>query len=173
MPQAPVVTSSRPASYCAAPTFVCTSKTGSSAAWIQAAGELDFAASLQLGRTLREAQLSARLLVLDLRELTFIGSSGVGVILEADRRAQRVGGRLMLVRGPAAVERVLALSGVSGQVLMFDLDPGEPSPALLDAPEKSTKSSARRTHLKLGRRAGAPSVTVRDSAEVPLLPLAR
>jgi anti-anti-sigma factor len=131
MPQAQVVTSSRPASRCAAPTFVCTSKTGSSAAWIQAAGELDFAASLELGRTLREARLSARLLVLDLRELTFIDSSGVGVILDAARRAQRAGGRLMLVRGPVPVDRVLALTGISSEVLMFDLDPGEPSPALV------------------------------------------
>jgi len=133
MPQASVVSSSSATSSYAAPPFACTTKTGSSAAWIQAAGELDFAASLELGRTLRDAQVSARLLVLDLRELTYIDSSGVGVILDAARLAQRSGGRLMLVRGPAPVDRVLALTAVPTQVLIFDLDPGEPSPALLEA----------------------------------------
>src|ERR1700731_2085188 len=132
MPQASVVSSSSHTSSRAAPPFTCTSRKCSSATWIQAAGKLDLAASLELRRTLREARASARLVVLDLRELTAIDSSGVEVILDAPRRARQAGRRLMLVRGPLPVDRVLTLNRVSSQVLMFDLDPGEPSAALLE-----------------------------------------
>jgi anti-anti-sigma factor len=132
MPQASVVISSTAASRYAAPSFVCTWKAGSSAAWVRAAGELDFAASPQLRQTLREAQLEARLVVLDLRELTFVGSCGVHVVLDAAHSARREAGRLLVVRGPAEVDRVLTLSGACEQVLIVDLDPTEPSPELLD-----------------------------------------
>jgi anti-anti-sigma factor len=132
MPQASVVRSSTAASRYAARPFACTAKVLSSAAWIQAAGELDFAASLRLGQTLRKARLS-RVLVLDLRELTFIHRFGVWVILDAAQGAQRAGGRVMLVRGPPQVDRQLALSGASNQIFTFDLDADEPSAELLDA----------------------------------------
>jgi anti-sigma B factor antagonist len=96
------------------------------------AGELDLATSPQLREGLREAQRNAHLVVLDLRELTSIDSSGVDVILEAADGARRYGGRLMLVRGPAQVDRVLTLSGACNQVLIFDLDPTEPARTLLN-----------------------------------------
>jgi anti-anti-sigma factor len=128
-----VIASSTAAGSDAARPFVCTSKAGPRAAWIKAAGELNFSASLQLGQTLREAQLSASLLVLDLRELTFIEASGVAVILDAARQAQLVGRRLMLVRGPVQVDRPLALAGAANRLLIFDLDADEPSAGLLDA----------------------------------------
>lgn len=134
MPQLSVVTSSAAASrYAASPPFLCTWQTGGSgAAWVRVAGELDLATSPQLREGLREAQRNAHLVVLDLRELTSIDSSGVDVILEAADGARRYGGRLMLVRGPAQVDRVLTLSGACNQVLIFDLDPTEPARTLLN-----------------------------------------
>jgi anti-anti-sigma factor len=78
---------------------------------------------------LREAQQSARVVVLDLRELTFIESSGVHVILEAAARVRRGEGRLILVRGPPDVDRALTLTSVPKQVLILDLQPSE-APAL-------------------------------------------
>jgi anti-anti-sigma factor len=112
--------------------FTCTREAASCAAWVHVAGELDRAGSPQLEQALREAGLDARLIVLDLRDLTFIDSCGVRVILDAARTARQAGGRLMLVRSPARVDGVLTLTGVSGEVLILDLDPLEPSPALLD-----------------------------------------
>ena len=50
--------------------------------------------------------------VLDLRELTFLDSCGLARLLAARRRARRAGHRLVLVRGPAAVQRLFALSAV-------------------------------------------------------------
>jgi anti-sigma B factor antagonist len=131
MPEASAVTSSTPTDRQAAlPAFDCSWKVGGFAAWVHVAGELDLATSPQLRETLREAQPDARLVVLDLREVTFIDSAGVDLILEAARDAGREGHRLMLVRGPAHVDRVLALAGVSAQISTFDLDPTEPAPTL-------------------------------------------
>ncbi|MGI9082213.1 MAG: STAS domain-containing protein, partial [Thermoleophilaceae bacterium] len=56
---------------------------GLGAAWVYVAGELDVATAPQLEQTLREAQSEARLVVLDLRELTFVDSAGVHVIVDA------------------------------------------------------------------------------------------
>ena len=52
-------------------------------------------ATTRLERTLSRSQ--ARLVVLDLRELTFIDSSGVHAIVSAGIRARKGGRRLVLV----------------------------------------------------------------------------
>jgi anti-anti-sigma factor len=70
------------------------------ATWVRIVGRLDLAAVPQLVRTLRQAQLKARLVVLDLRELQLMDSSGVHVIVNASIRARRLGGRLVLLRVP-------------------------------------------------------------------------
>jgi len=92
------------------------------------AGELDLATSPELDEVLQGAQDGARLVVLDLRALTFIDSSAIHVILHAAGRGRRTGGRLMLVRGPSQVERVFTLTGASDKVSIFDLDAAEPAP---------------------------------------------
>jgi anti-anti-sigma factor len=113
--------------------FLCSWQTGGSgAAWVHVAGELDPASSPQLEEALAEAQLAARMVVLDLRELTSIDISGVHVIRDAADRARRRWGRLMLVRGPAEVDRELTLSGASDEMLIFELDSTEPARTLLD-----------------------------------------
>jgi anti-anti-sigma factor len=71
---------------------------GADAAWVRVAGRLDLAAVPQLVHTLRQTQLKARLVVLDLRELQLMDSSGVHVIVNASIRARRLGGRLVLLR---------------------------------------------------------------------------
>jgi anti-anti-sigma factor len=126
--QASVVRSSIAASGCAPPApFECSWRPGGSgAAWVHVAGELDLACSFTLERTLREAQQCARVVVLDLRELTFIESSGVHVILDAADRVRRGEGRLILVRGQPHVDRALTLTDASSQVLTVDLDPDQP-----------------------------------------------
>jgi anti-anti-sigma factor len=71
---------------------------GPDAAWVHASGELGIATVPQLVRILRLSQLRARLVVLDLRELELIDSSGVHAIVNASIRARRLGGRLVLLR---------------------------------------------------------------------------
>jgi anti-anti-sigma factor len=128
MPQRSEVSSPTAAGSCVpAPPFLCTLNTGGTrAAWVHVAGELDLLTSPELERTLRAGELHARLVVLDTREVTFIESCGVDVILDAIKDAEWGGARLLLVPG-AAVERMLAASGVSEQISTFDLPPNEPA----------------------------------------------
>jgi anti-sigma B factor antagonist len=79
--------------------------------WLHLAGELDLAATPELERTLRESRFGRRLVVLDLRELEFMDSAGVHVIIAASRRAREAGGRLVLVRGAPNVDRMFSLTG--------------------------------------------------------------
>jgi anti-anti-sigma factor len=127
MPQMPVIASRAPVGHQAAPPFVCTYSTASSAAWVHVEGELDLATSPELDRVLREAELDSQLLVLDLRELTFIDVSATRVILAADDRARRGARRLMIARGPAQVDRVFTLTGACERLSIFDLDADEPA----------------------------------------------
>ena len=62
--------------------------------------------------------------VLDLRELTFIDSAGVRLIVNEDRLARSTGGRFSLIKGVGAAQRVLDLCGLSSR-----LDFGEAAPA--------------------------------------------
>jgi anti-anti-sigma factor len=80
-------------------------------------GELDLATSAELEAELRAARTAASgELRLDLRELDFIDSSGIHVILAADRDAEREGCAFAVIPGRPAVQRVLEVSGVSGRL---------------------------------------------------------
>jgi anti-sigma B factor antagonist len=102
------------------PPFTCSCTNGGvGAAWVHVGGELDIATTPQLERTLDASQ--ARLVVLDLRELAFLDSSGMHAIINAAIRARRAGRRLVLVRVPANVDRMLTLTGSFDQVEIGDI----------------------------------------------------
>ena len=90
-------------------------------------GELDIDTTPQLEQTLRDPDSQARLVVLDMRELEFMDSSGVHAIVNASARARQLGRRLVLLRGPPGVDRVFRLTGNSADVESGELDPVEPS----------------------------------------------
>lgn len=84
-------------------------------------GELDFA-----GLELFEAELipleqgSPALLILDLSELSFLDSSGLNGILQANRRAAEDGRRLVIVRGDERVQRIFDWTGVTRSLEFVD-----------------------------------------------------
>jgi|ERR1700728_1279720 len=123
MSQVSALTSSTATDRYAAPTpFGCTWKQGGfGVVWVHVAGELDLLTAPQLRQTLREAQLYADKVVLDLRHLAFMDCSGVHVLLAAAADARRVGGRLTLTRGPAQIDRLLAITRVYEEVEILDL----------------------------------------------------
>ncbi len=75
-------------------------------------GDLDLASAADAeGRIQRaEGNGSPSRLVLDLRGVRFMDSTGLRVILAADSRARRAGRRLQLIRGPEAVHRVFRIA---------------------------------------------------------------
>ena len=94
---------------------------GHHAAWVTLDGELDLATVPELASRLEEALGSTRLLVVDLRQLTFMDSSGLSVLLEAHQTARRSGSRLVLVRGPAQVTRLFDITGLSERFEFADV----------------------------------------------------
>ena len=80
---------------------------------VELGGELDICRAIELEAELRAVERGRpRSLVIDLRGLSFIDSSGLARLLAARRRALRGGWRLAVVHGSGTVERLLALSGL-------------------------------------------------------------
>jgi anti-anti-sigma factor len=65
----------------------------------------------------------ARRVVLDLREATFLDSTGVHLVVEADADARKDGWDFALIEGPAGVQRPLEVLGLREHLLF--LDPSE------------------------------------------------
>ncbi len=84
-------------------------------------GELDIATGPELERAL-EAQLeqAATDIVLDLRGVTFIDSSGLRVVLVAGRSAADEGRRLIVVPGHGQVRHVMRLAQVEDRLDLSD-----------------------------------------------------
>ena len=95
------------------PTLSIDAECGPDAYVLRIEGELDLAGRPALRRALREAeQTRARRIILDLEELTFIDSSGLGVLVMASRRSASNGNRLEVTRGkgqPAELFRLTEL----------------------------------------------------------------
>ena len=81
-------------------------------------GELDLASVDELERTARALRRAgAERLVVDLRRLEFLDSSGLGSLLTLRNDAKRAGHTLKLVPGSYEVQRIFDLSGTRG---LFD-----------------------------------------------------
>jgi anti-sigma B factor antagonist len=92
-------------------------------------GELDMASAPELEETIMPRLEGAGWVVLDLRSLEFIDSSGLRVVVGAHRAAEGGGGRFTCVRGAAGstVHRIVEIAGIDGVIEMVD-DPSEPQP---------------------------------------------
>ena len=88
-------------------------------------GELDLSTVEQLEREVA-TKVDGRggLVVLDLRELGFLDSAGLRIMLRLQERVTGHGGRLVLVRGPRRVHRVFELTGAEEELLIV-ADPSE------------------------------------------------
>src|SRR3954451_2365814 len=83
-------------------------------------GEIDLA-TVDLVREAVERDLqSGDDLVLDLREVGFMDTSGLRYVLELVERSSRDGFAVRLVRGPAAVQRVFEVSGLEPRLPFVD-----------------------------------------------------
>jgi anti-sigma B factor antagonist len=84
-------------------------------------GELDVASSPALEEELERASESgAELLILDLRDLQFMDSTGLSVLVKAQRRAQSSGPRFGIVNGGPQIRRLLSISGVADWLTIVD-----------------------------------------------------
>ena len=90
--------------------------------WFVAEGELDLETSAQVRAQFAEQMDSGfQTLVLDLRAVTFVDSTGLRTVIEAQKAARGRGVGFALVPGPPPVQRLFELTGTS------DLFPQPPS----------------------------------------------
>ena len=88
---------------------------------IRLSGELDLATADDVEKELVRVEASdVASIVLDLSGLTFMDSTGVRLVVNAHTRSRAEGHRLTLLRGQAAVQRVMELSGVDALLPFAD-----------------------------------------------------
>jgi len=92
-------------------------------------GELDLATVPVLQERLDDVMRGKAAVVIDLSRLRFIDSSGLELLVRAERRQRDSGAQLVLVRGPRAVHRVFALTSLDSHFEFCD----SPSAALRTA----------------------------------------
>jgi anti-sigma B factor antagonist len=88
---------------------------------IAVSGELDLASSPALQEELdRVSGSDTDLLIIDLRELDFMDSTGLSVLVRAHQRAEEQGRQLAMVKGPQQVQRLLSLTGVAERLTLVE-----------------------------------------------------
>ena len=84
-------------------------------------GELDLSSVPKVQEELRRIEAdSPATLVVDLSKLSFLDSTGLRCIVTADERAREQGRRIVIVRGPDAVQRVFAITRLDDRLEMVD-----------------------------------------------------
>jgi len=84
-------------------------------------GELDIAGAARVEQELERIEREPpATLVLDLRELAFMDSTGLRVIVAADERAREQGRRMVVVRGSATVQRIIEMTRLHERLEIVD-----------------------------------------------------
>ena len=84
-------------------------------------GEFDISCARKVEEELRRVEEEKPpTLVLDLRGLSFMDSTGIRVILSADSRAHKDGRRLAIIQGPDAVQRVFRITRLDERLDIVD-----------------------------------------------------
>ena len=90
-------------------------------------GELDVATAPTLAAELKELRDAGfDCVVLDLRRLTFMDSTGVALLISEDHAARQNGQDFTLISGPPAIQRVLEICGVAGLLPFQSTQPQGP-----------------------------------------------
>jgi anti-sigma B factor antagonist len=98
-----------------------TTETDGSTVRLVLEGELDIASAGQVERELaRVEQEAPPTIVLDLRGLAFMDSTGLRIIVAADARAREESRRFVVVRGPEAVQRIFRMTRLDERLEMVD-----------------------------------------------------
>ena len=83
-------------------------------------GELDMATVGEVRAELEGELGGASTLVLDLRGLTFLDTSGLQLVFEQQKRAERDSFAFVLVRGPERVQRLFDIAGMNDRLTVVE-----------------------------------------------------
>lgn len=98
------------------PLLVIESREDGDALVVALKGEFDLASTQLVDEELGRAQESYDVVILDLRRVTFMDSTALHVVLNADRRLRDAGGALRVIPGGRQVQRLLELTGAAGHL---------------------------------------------------------
>ena len=94
---------------------------GASAVVVAVSGELDLASGPELESELDQISgPDTQLLVIDLRNLDFMDSTGLSILVRAHQRLAGEGCEMSLVKGSQQVQRLLDLTGVAERLRLVD-----------------------------------------------------
>ncbi len=98
---------------------------------VRASGDLDISSAPELERTLLSVETDdeVRSVMLDLRSLRFLDSTGLRVVLAADARLRSQGRTLTVVKGPPSVHRVFQLALLEDRIRLVEGEPDDPRSA--------------------------------------------
>ena len=107
------------------PDFEVTTRRTTDGVVVAARGEIDLVTVDELQTAIQQATADATRVYLDLREVTFIDSAGIRLVVEGARDLAAREGELVVVRGNTVVKRLFDLVGLEGRVRVVDAPPDE------------------------------------------------
>ena len=112
----------------AGPTFDVSWERLDEAVYVRPVGELDLATLEHFREALSEAQSQGSLdLIIDLRGLRYMDSSGLHELVRVHRRCEQSGSRLALIQGPSVVQRLLSITNLHHYFEFVEPDIRDPS----------------------------------------------
>jgi anti-anti-sigma factor len=88
---------------------------------IRLAGDLELTTADAFEHELRRVELTwAQIIAIDLGRLTFIDSTGMRLLLQAEHRSSRGTNRLVLTRGTEAVQRIFEICDLTNRLPFID-----------------------------------------------------
>jgi anti-sigma B factor antagonist len=106
--------------------FSCEVRRNGSSAWVRPAGDLDLDTVHRVEAALAELRdEGCGNLVLDLRGLTFMDSTGLRLVIRWHTAARDEGFQFAVVPGPEVVQRVFRLTGMDAHLTIAEPPPAQ------------------------------------------------
>ena len=107
-------------------TFDVTSEQRGETVFVRLSGELDISSASKVEDELARVEPSRpETIVLDLRNLVFMDSTGLRLLIAADTRARNQGRKLKIVKGPEPVQRVFRITRLEERLEIVDEAPAD------------------------------------------------
>ena len=111
-------------------TFEVTAEHRGDTVHLRLAGELDISTAPKVEDELARVEPNRpEVIVLDLSDLAFMDSTGLRLLIAADTRARQQSRRLVIVKGPEAVQRVFRITRLEERLEIVDDVPSDAAEA--------------------------------------------